>query len=126
MRQIKVIPVLLLLALSACVSWEVTAYRTIGTITASTEAARKSWVDYVGKKRVELAGKPADLQALEADVARGGVVYGQYQTAMRAAHDAIVAYKTGAATQDAVTIALNAVSAASGNLISLLQQLQSK
>lgn len=111
------------LLLNACTTFEGNAYKVIGTTTTAVEAARKAWVDYVTKQRVVLATNQAELTKLETNVAKVQVVYGQYQVAMQAAHDAVIYYKTHQGTEDSVTLALNTVSASGGSLVALINSL---
>lgn len=126
MRQLKcLLPLLGMVCLVACATFESTSYKTISTITTTVEAARKGWVLYVTQQRTLLAGNPAAAQKLETEVAKVGVIYADYQTAMRAAQDAITAYRAGKGTQNGVTLVVNALAAASGNLIALISQITS-
>ena len=124
MRQLKfILPVLAMACLVACATFEGNAYKTISTISTTVEAARKSWVLYVTQQRTLLANNPVETQKLEVQVAKVGVIYAEYQTAMRAANDVISAYRAGKDTQGSVTLVINALSSASGNIIALISQL---
>lgn len=110
----------LALLLAACATFETNAYKTLSVTASGVEAARKSWVDYVTQQRTLLATNSPARKGLEEQVAMSVVVYGQYQTAMRVAEDAVKTYKLAPTNQAPVTTALNAVSAASGNIIRLV------
>lgn len=109
----------LTLFLTACASFEKNTYRTLGSVATTTEAARKSWVDYVTQQRA-LQPDPAKRQDLEIKVLKVGVIYSQYQTSMRAAQSAIAVYRSAPTNQAPVLTALGAVSAASGDLVALV------
>lgn len=111
-----------MLVIVGCATFETTAYRTIGTITVTTEGARKGWVDYVTQQRVMLAKRPAEAAELERQVAVVGDAYASYQSAMRTAKAAVITYKQAPADQSGVEKALNAVSAASSDFIALIQR----
>ncbi len=103
---------LLLAALLGCATPEKGAYRTIGTITVSVDAAMNGWGDYVRTG-----------QATAQDEARVKAVYEHYQAAMRLARVTVFTSKTqpeGATTLDN---ALATAQASSGQLISLIQSL---
>lgn len=123
MKPHSMIPVVALaLMLAACASFERNTYRTIGSVATATEAARKSWVDYVTQQRA-LQPDPAKRQDLELKVLKVGVIYSQYQTSMRAAQQAIAVYRSAPTNQAPVLTALGAVSAASGDLVALVNSI---
>jgi hypothetical protein len=109
------------LFLLGCVSPEQGAYRVIGSTATTVEAARQSWVAYVTQQRVILTGN--ELADLEENVARGSVIYGQYQQAMKTAKAAVVAYKSAPADSSNLNNAMSAVSAAAADFIALVNQI---
>lgn len=117
----KSMPFLLLIALAlmttgtACQNLEKNAYRTIGTTAVLVDGAMNGWGDYVR------AGK-----ASAEDEAAVKATYQKYQRSMATLRSAVVAYKTAPEGQAALETALQAVSAASGELILLIEQLSNK
>lgn len=116
----------LALLLAACASFEVNSYKTLSVTASGVEQARKGWVDYVTQQRTLLATNSPARKGLEEQVAISVVVYDEYQTAMRIAEDAVKAYKLAPTNQAPVTTALNAVAAASGNIIRLVNGFMGK
>lgn len=114
----------LMFMLAACATFDKNAYRAVSTTTTTVEAARKSWVAYVTQQRV-LTPDAAQRQDLEMKVAKVGVAYGQYQSAMRAAKLAVDAYHLAPTNQAPVLTALGALSAASGELVGLINSFTS-
>lgn len=112
----------LFLFASGCASFETGAYRTISSITTTVEAARKGWVDYVTTQRVVLSARPLEANKLEVQVGQVGDAYAKYQTSMRAAKAAVLAYKAAPVDQKPVETALNAVSAAGAEVVKLVNQ----
>lgn len=105
-----------------CASFESNSGKTIAGITGTVDQARKAWVNYVTDQRA-LQPDPAQRQALEQQVAKVGVVYAQYQQAMRTANAALTAYHNSPADQSKVNTAIAAVSAASGDLVALINSI---
>src|SRR5512138_380712 len=112
----------LVIFLIGCATFETGAFRTINSITVTVEAARKGWVDYVTTQRVVLENTPLEAMKLERQVGQVGTAYTQYQTSMRAAKAAVLTYKAAPTNQAPVEVALTAVSAASADLIKLINQ----
>lgn len=99
------------IGLTGCASLETDAYKVIGSIAVSTDGARKGWNDYVR------AGH-ASVQQVK-DVADA---YDKYTSAMAVAESAVTSYKTGATDKTALQKALDAVIAASGDMIALVNK----
>src|SRR5512138_945545 len=121
MKRFLLPPVLVLaVLLTACATFESNTGKTIIGITQTVEAARKSWVDYVLAQRV-LIPDPANRQDLEQKVAKVGSAYAKYQASMRAADAALTAYHNSPTDHAPVKTALGVVSAASAELVALIQ-----
>lgn len=91
---------------------ETNAYKTVGAITITVDGAMNTFGDYVR------SGKSTPEQQATVKAA-----YERYQQAMRATHNAIIAYKTAPQDAAALDTALRAVEAVSGELISVIRQL---
>lgn len=116
----------LALLLAACASFEANSYKTLGTVANGVELARKGWVDYVTQQRALLAPDSQARKDLETQVAKSVVVYGHYQNAMAVAEQAVIAYKLSPTNQAPVTTAINALAAASGDIVKLVNGFMAK
>lgn len=114
MKMKAYISVLMVLAvlIQGCTT-EKTAYRVVGSLAISVNVARKGWNDYAR------AG-----HATAAQVQKVADAYDKYALAMSAAESAVVSYKSGAIDRTALQKALDAVSAASADILVLINQFQ--
>lgn len=129
MKQLKHLPAVLLAMLviafaPGCANLEQSAYRTIGTTTATVKAAKGGWVDYVTQERLVRVGD--SRYDLEKQVEQVGKAYAQYQAAMRILRAAVIEYKTKPETQPALETALKAVENASADLVALIRSFTTK
>lgn len=108
--------------LVACTTFESNTGKVIGVSTTTVSKARQAWVAYVTEQRV-LQPDVAKRQDLEVKVAKVGVAYARYQDAMEAANKALTAYHLAPVDQSPVTTAIQALSAASGDLVGLIKSL---
>lgn len=108
-----------------CTSFEQNAGKTAKAVSSTVEYTRQGWTNYVWSQRA-LVTNPADRQPLERDVAKVGEVYAKYQAAMRAFNLALTVYhNTPVELRDKAPVqtALSMLTAASGELITIIQSL---
>jgi len=106
------VAVSLLAAVCGCASLETTAYQTIGAVAITVDGAMNAWGDYVR------AG-----HATASDELRVRAAYGNYQQTMRTLHVAVTAYKLDEASNaGALKTALDAMSAASAELLTVIEK----
>lgn len=82
MRNYLILLPLLFVLMTGCASLEQNAYRTVGSVTITVEAARAAFIDYVntGKSNAE---EQAGVRAL----------YERYQASMRVMKSAVMKYR---------------------------------
>lgn len=95
--------------LLAC-AYEKAAFRTVGTITTTVDAAMRAYGD-----EVKAAHVTAETQA----TVKG--FYDKYYAAIQVAQSVVLSYKAGTATKSATQNALDAASAAAQPLLNLIQ-----
>lgn len=105
----QVTSVIILSFLVACV-YEKTAFRTVGTLTTTVDAAMKAYGD-----EVKLGHISADTQNTVKSA------YDKYYAAIQVAQSVTLSYKAGDATQSAVKQALDAATAAATPLIAMVK-----
>lgn len=112
--------------ITACTSWEATAYKTLKATDLTVQGGRTGWTNYVGVMRTSLDPNTKERYDLEIQVKKIGEVYAKYQAAMRVCQAAIAQYKLDEKTQPAAQAALNALGAASGELTALITSFLTK
>lgn len=101
--------VLILSFLVAC-AYEKTAFRTVGTLTTTVDAAMKAYGDEVKAGHVTADNQNA-VKAL----------YDKYYAALQVAQSITLSYKAGTATQSAAKSALDAAVAAANPVLDLVK-----
>lgn len=101
--------ILVMFACACSTSSERTAYATINTVGATINAAIGSYNDYTKLHGIN--------PITDAEVKRAVLAYLQ---ALETAKAAVISVKNGTANQTTADIALDAVTAASGNLVALI------
>jgi len=106
----------MILAAQACKTPERTAYDIVASTQVAVDAAMNGWGDYV---RAGLA------TAKDESEVRGA--YHTYQQSMRAAREAVIAYKTGVqADKSKLDIALDMLQAAGQSVIGIISEIKTK
>lgn len=95
---------------TGCKTPEQGAYRTIGTVSVSVDAAMNGWGDYVR------AGKATPEQEIKVKAG-----YVKYQTAMRVAKITVASYKAQPDGATRLNSAVDALSAAGSEIVTLVQ-----
>ena len=114
-RYIAVLCVVFAFAIG-CATLEQSAYRSIGSVAVTVDAAMNSWGDWVR------AGQSAPEQ--EATVR---VAYARYQSAMRTANSALTAYRISAGqNKTELNIALDVLDGSAADLMQLIRSFQKK
>lgn len=109
MKTLILLPLATLLFLTACATFEVNAYRTLGVTAHTVDTLMTTWAD------ASVAGRTnPDLDA------RVTAANGEYRRQMSATKLVIESYRSGAATQDQVTAALSAVAANKAAILNLI------
>lgn len=111
LNKLPLLLALAMVALAGCKTPEQGAYRTIGTISVSVDAAMNGWGDYVR------AGKATDTE--QASVRAG---YEKYQTTMRATKLVVASYQAQPDGAKRLDTALAAIEASGAEIITLIQQ----
>jgi len=124
MRKVVNIGLLLgvLLLYEGCASFETNVGKTVKGTAETVEQGRQGWVAYVQNQRVMIPNA-ADRQDLERAVQKVGEAYAKYQSAMRAANLALTVYHNtpeAQRNQEPVKLALQALLAASGEIVQLV------
>lgn len=100
---------------------DVTAFKVLKSTAVSVDSAKSAWVDYVTAQRKIMPVGTKVRAELEANVAKGSVIYGQYQIAMEGAINALDTYRKAPVDMSPVNKAISVLSASASDFIALVR-----
>ena len=103
---------LLEICMTGCTTYETGVYRTLGTVSVTVDQAMCAWGDWVQAGQTS----PADEDQVKA-------LYGQYQSAMRTAHAAELAYEKDKGQQNNLNIALDMLQGSASALVDFVRKM---
>ena len=99
-----------------CATLEQSAFRSIGSVSVTVDAAMSGWGDWV---------RDGQATPQQEDMVR--VLYGKYQASMRTANSALTAYRISAGQNKAeLNIALDVLDGSAADLMQLIRSFQKK